>query len=70
MWLTGRRLLLFGMIDILIGMSLFVALHWSENGLSIILEGILVISNNAYKCSWFSKIFSYDSKIVLKSADW
>ena len=53
----------------LMGTSFFVALHLSVNGLSIVLEGILVISNNAYKCSWFSRIFSYDSNIVLKSAD-
>ena len=52
------------------GISLFIALHWSANGLSIVLEGIRVISSNAYRCSWFSKIFSYDSKIVLKSVAW
>ncbi len=45
-------------LGILTGISLFVALHWSANGLLIVFEGILVISSNAYRCSWFSKIFS------------
>ena len=54
----------------LIGMSFFVALHLSVNGLLAVLEGIFVVSNNAYKCSWFSRILSYDSKIVLKSVAW
>ena len=43
---------------ILTGMSLFVALHWSGNDLFIVFVGILVISSNAYRCSWFSRIFS------------